>query len=273
MVAYFTDPEASGAGEFLDTAGVGVRYTIGAGTVTPRVYFPGVAPGGSQSVKIYDTGGSLLHSLTLATSNLSAWNSVTTSPSLAAGTYDLIWSTTRYKAISGFFSGGSVTRSGMTGVTGRFNPTLDAAPNNNSTAGYVVELDWVSSSGTPFTKDQAETYRIFNALTKDTAESYRVFNVFSKDAVEVYRILNSLGLDVTESYRIFAVWSKDQADQYRIFNLAQLDVVDRYRVFAAWVRTLQERYKIGDGSPALPAHVVANLSAVAVIAHLDDIAQ
>jgi len=220
MVAFYTDPEAAGAGEFLDTAGVGVRWTIGAGTVTPRIYFPAVAPGGSQTVKIYDTGGSLLHTLTLASSNLSAWNSVTTSPSLAAGTYDLIWSTTRYKAVGGFFSGGSVTRNGITGVTGRFNPTLDAAPNNNSPAGFVVELDWVSSGTTPFTKDVAIQWRVLNTFTKDTSIVWQVSGIaFTKDVALQWRVLNTFTKDTSIVWGVRAVFIKDYVLKWNVLSV------------------------------------------------------
>lgn len=137
---------------------------------------------------------------------------------------------------------------------------------------YFADVEFTAGvAPTPFTKDTIEIYRLFNALTKNTAENYRVLNAFSKDAVEVYRILNAWGVDVVEAYRIFGTWTKNQAEGYRIFNLAQLDAIERYRVFAGWVRVVQERYQIGDGSPALPAHVIATLSPVTVIAYLDRI--
>lgn len=231
MTAFFTDLEASGAGEFLDTAGVGVRYTITSGTVTPRIFFPAIAPGGSQTVKIYSTAGALLHSLTLATTNLDAWNSTSTSASLAAGTYDVIWSTTRYKAISGFFSGGSVTRGNITGVTGKFNPTLDAAPNNDTTAAFMVDIDHVPSGGTPFTKDYDLRWNVLNSITKDVSLVWNVLNSFTKDVSLLWNVLNSL--------------TKDYDLQWRVLNAIAKDVVLRWNVVAVFNKDYVLYWNVG----------------------------
>jgi hypothetical protein len=123
VATFFTDLEASGGGEFLDTAEVGIRYTLPAGTINYlRVYWPAVAPSGTPVMRLWDSGGTLLQTISFDTTTLSAWNNATPGSPIAvsAGTYYVSWGTTRYKAISGFFSGGSITRGSITAVEGRF---------------------------------------------------------------------------------------------------------------------------------------------------------
>lgn len=149
MTTFFTDPEAAGGGEFLDTAEVGIRFTLPAGTINSfRVYWPAVAPGGTPVVNFWNAGGTLSQTVSFDTTTLSAWNSATpTTPIVvSAGTYYVSWGTTRYKAITGFFAGGSVTRGSITAVEGRF-ASVGSFPSSTSSAAYVVDLDFTASGG------------------------------------------------------------------------------------------------------------------------------
>lgn len=266
MVTFFTDLEADGAGEFLDTAGVGIRYTIGAGTVTPRIFFPVVAPGGSLAVNIYNTSGGLVAGpLTLATTTTDAWNSTTTSPALSAGTYDFIWSTTRYKAISGFFSGGPVTRSGITAEKGRFGPN-DNPPTTDSTAAFVVDINWVSSGTTPFTKDVSLQWNVLNSFTKDVSLPWNVLNSFTKDTALQWNVLNAFTKDTSLLWEVLnaftkdvvLVWdvqsgtgfTKDVVLNWRVFNTITKDVVLSWRVLGEGVITITV-WRAGDELPAI----------------------
>ena len=147
MANFFTDIEAAAGGEFLDTAEVGIRYTLPAGTINSlSVYWPAVAPGGTPVMNLWDGGGALLQSIPFDTTVLSSRNTATPGSPIAvsAGTYVVSWGTTRYKAIGGFFSGGSVTRGLITAVGGRF-ASVGSFPSSTSTAGYVVDLDFTPS--------------------------------------------------------------------------------------------------------------------------------
>jgi hypothetical protein len=149
VATFFTDLEASGGGEFLDTAEVGIRYTLPAGTINYlRVYWPAVAPSGTPVMRLWDSGGTLLQTISFDTTTLSAWNNATPGSPIAvsAGTYYVSWGTTRYKAISGFFSGGSITRGSITAVEGRF-ATVGSFPSGTSAAGYVADLDFTPTGG------------------------------------------------------------------------------------------------------------------------------
>jgi hypothetical protein len=231
MVTFFGDVEAAGAGEFLDTAGVGIRYTIPAATVTPRIYFPAVAPAGSLTVRIYSTGGALVAGpLSLTSTNLSAWNS-TSSVVLAAGTYDVIWSTTRYKAISGFFSGGSITRGSITAVGGRFG-TPDNAPTNNSTAGFVVDID-VVASGTSFNQDYSFLWNVRNTFTKDYSLPWNVRNTFTKDYVLQWNVSGTaFTKDYVLQWRVLNTFTKDYALQWNVRAQFTKDTVLLWRVLS-----------------------------------------
>jgi hypothetical protein len=149
VATFFTDPEAAGGGEFLDTAEVGIRFTLPAGTINYlRVYWPAVAPGGTPVMRLWDGAGSLIQTINFDTTALSGWNNATPAVPIAvsAGNYVVSWGTTRYKAIVGFFSGGSVTRGSITAVGGRF-AAVGSFPSSSSAAAYVADLDFTPSGG------------------------------------------------------------------------------------------------------------------------------
>lgn len=149
MTTFFTDLEAAGGGEFLDTAEVGIRFTLPAGTINYlRVYWPAVAPGGTPVVHLWNGAGTLVQTVNFDTTTLSAWNNATPTTPIAvtAGTYYVSWGTTRYKAIVGFFSGGSVARGSITAVEGRF-ASVGSFPASTSAAAYVADLDFTPSGG------------------------------------------------------------------------------------------------------------------------------
>jgi hypothetical protein len=150
VTTFFGDAEAAGGGEFVDTAEVGIRFTLPAGTINSlRVWWPAVAPGGAPVMHLWDGAGTLLQTISFDTTALSGWNNATPASPIAvtAGTYYVSWGTTRYKAILGFFSGGSVTRGSIIAVEGRFSTTLGAFPSSTSSAAYVADIDFTASGG------------------------------------------------------------------------------------------------------------------------------
>lgn len=151
MATFFTDADAAAAGEFVEPEVlVATEFTIVDSTVTPRWHWPNVAPTVTPQIWIYNAAGTLQNGgnpLPFLTSTLGAWNSCS-SLSLGAGTYRVAVNTNRYPAVVGFFSGGPVTRSGITAIQGRFGPTGAAPPSvpGNGSA-YLVDLDAVPTGG------------------------------------------------------------------------------------------------------------------------------
>lgn len=150
MTNFYTDADLSGAGEFAEaTVTLATEFTLPAGTIASvRARFPAVA-GATVLMRIYSSGGSLLASAPgFDSTTVDAWNTATISGGLvvSAGTYRVCQVVTRYIALGGFFSGGSITRSGMTAVQGRFD-SGDVAPASTSTATYFVDIDFTASGG------------------------------------------------------------------------------------------------------------------------------
>lgn len=151
MTNFFTDADLSGAGEFAEaTVTLATEYTLPAGTIASvRSRFPAVA-GATVLMRIYSSGGTLLASASgFDTTTVDTWNTATIAGGLVvtAGTYRACIVVTRYIALGGFFSGGSITRSGMTAVQGRFD-SGDVAPASTSTASYFVDIDFTASGAT-----------------------------------------------------------------------------------------------------------------------------
>ena len=148
MTTFYTDADLIGAGEFVEAeVWLATEYTVAAGTATFRWRWPAVAPAVTPQIRVFDSGGTLVAGpISFDSSTLSAWNTAGAgSPvALSAGTYRVTVNTTRYPALSGFFSGGSITRSGITGVQSRFG-SPGTAPASTSTAAYFVDIDFTPS--------------------------------------------------------------------------------------------------------------------------------
>lgn len=145
MTTFFTDSDLTGAGEFVEAeVWLATEFTVPAGAATFRWRWPAVAPVVTPTIRVYDSGGTLVAGpISFDTTTLSAWNYAgAASPvALSAGTYRVVVNTTRYPALSGFFSGGSITRGSITGVQSRFG-SPGSAPSSTSTAAYFIDIDF-----------------------------------------------------------------------------------------------------------------------------------
>lgn len=302
MANLFTS-QTPASGNIFDNAAVTLATTIvfdTPGSVSGGRFYAPSSPSGTHQLVLFQATDEDLPDgsgvgTALATANFgaltpSAWNSVSfSSPvAVAANTgYKIAVRSSlgSYTATSNFFTSSGLTNGHILGpqggvlvpgvgafYNGSFAVDAVSYPNKQSNqACYFVDVEF--NTGTPFTKDTAEAYRVFNAITKDIGETYRLYNAFSKDAAEVYRILNGLTVNVAEAYRVFNSWTKDQSDTWNVTSGIQLNVVERYRVFSAWVRALNERYNVfsDDAPPALEPNAVASLDAVTVTAYLNRI--
>jgi hypothetical protein len=155
VTAFYTDADLTGSGEFAEpTVTLSTRLTVPDGTFnTVRSRFPALA-GATVKPRIYSDAGTLLWPATLGTAapfdttTNDAWNSATISGglSVSAGTYRLCQVVTRYVALGGFFSGGSITRGSITGIQGTFDGG-DVFPASTSTATYFVDGDFTAGGG------------------------------------------------------------------------------------------------------------------------------
>lgn len=150
MATFFTDTDWDASGEFAESAvSLAVAYDLPDFRIDRfRVPFP-VTAGATPYIRLYNSsdvaqpigpGGST--QLFFDTSVSDAWNWATPpSPlNLPADVYRVTVVATRYRATSGFFAGGSVTRGDITAIGGRFTGG-DAAPGSTSTAAYLVDID------------------------------------------------------------------------------------------------------------------------------------
>lgn len=149
MTNFYTDADLAGAGEFAEAAvALATEFTLPAGTIASvRSRFPAVA-GATVLMRIYNASNTLLASASAFDSTtVDAWNTATISGGLvvSAATYRVCIVATRYIALGGFFSGGSIARSSMTAVQGRFD-SGDVAPASTSTATYFVDIDFTPAA-------------------------------------------------------------------------------------------------------------------------------
>lgn len=151
MVTFWTDADLVGHGEFVEAqVSLATEFTLSAGSISRfRWHFPAVAPSVTPAIRLYNAAGALVASVPFDTGTLDAWNWATPgSPiSVTAGTYRATVTTTRYPALSGFFSG-PITRGPITAVQGRFT-SGDAAPTSASTAAYFVDVDFTAGVVAP----------------------------------------------------------------------------------------------------------------------------
>jgi len=170
----------------------------------------------------------------------------------------------RYQATTGYSwpkVSGNLTASadnGWLAITPSSN-TFATIESGNA-ASYFADIVFEPSSGTPFTKDateryrvlnsftknQTETFRVLNGWTKNTADSYRVLNAFTKNQGDTYRVLNGFTKDAQDRYRALNSWTKDQADTYRVFSTFSKDVTDTWTVLSTtgFVKDVADHWRV-----------------------------
>jgi hypothetical protein len=154
-LTFFTDADLTGSGEFVEAeVWLATEFTVSvAGTATYRWRWPTVTPSVTPQIRVFDAGGTLVFGpYSFTSSTLDAWNPAGTGDAWTAGTYRVTVNTTRYPAVTGFFSGGSITRGSVTGVQSRFG-SPGSAPTSTSTAAYFVDVDFTTAAAgaeTPF---------------------------------------------------------------------------------------------------------------------------
>jgi uncharacterized protein DUF4082 len=277
-------------GRFYATATVSGNYTAALWLIT--------GTGGDPD----PSGGTLIASKTVTSAGITAgaWNNITFDSPVAitantayrigifsdAGRYV---NTPNFFTTSGVVNGNlhaledSATYFGGIGVIRQGTFTVNAAlayPTSSFNANsYFSDLLFSTSGGTtPWTKDQAESYRVLNAWTKNAAESYRVLGTFSKNVAESYRVLSAWSLDKAEAYRVYGAFSVDKSDSWRVLNGFVVDKADSWNI--AWYRDITDRWRIGDVAPRTvnataylgPTRIIANLGPVVVTAKLDEVA-
>jgi hypothetical protein len=173
VATFYTDSDLTGAGEFVEPeVWLATEFTVPDGNATFRWRWPAVAPAVTPTIRVYDAGGTLVAGpISFDSTTLSAWNTAGAgSPvSLSAGTYRVVVNTTRYPALGGFFSGGSITRGSITGVQSRFG-SPGSAPSSVSTATYYVDIDF-STGATSATAALSVTVSLAAAAVRATDAS------------------------------------------------------------------------------------------------------
>jgi hypothetical protein len=150
VATFFTDADWAASAEFNEgQVSLAVEFTLPAGQISRfRWPWPSITPTVTPGIRLYNAAGTLLASVPFDTTTLSAWNWATPGAAInvSAGTYRATVTTNRYPALSGFFTGGGITRGGVTAVQGRFD-SGDVAPTQTSTAAYLVDVDFTASGG------------------------------------------------------------------------------------------------------------------------------
>lgn len=180
-INFYTDADRIGAGEFVEgVVTLATQFTVTDGQIDYcRWPFPTVTPGTLPFMKVYSGAGSLLATIAFDTTTLDAWNSATPGSPIvvSAGTIKVAVITPRYTARTGFFSGGSITRSGITAVQGLFT-SGDANPTSTSTASYLADLGFTASGGSAVT-----VIDLAGGLWYRSAVETPVFGILVPDAV------------------------------------------------------------------------------------------
>lgn len=156
MVSFYDAGDVGSIGFFNQSGGIslGVQMTLPAGTITAGRWFYPDQNVGTLTWNLWDSAGSIV----LASASPDAithqvFVTFTTTPTnlplhVAAGTYWSVINTSGpYSAIPGFFSGGPVTRNGMTFVGSAFNATVGSFPNSPSNASYLADIVFTPDGG------------------------------------------------------------------------------------------------------------------------------
>lgn len=145
MTTFYTNAEWSAPSETTEPeVWLATEFTVPAGTATFRWRWPAVAPVVTPTIRVYDSGGTLVAGpISFDTTTLGVFNYAgAASPvALSAGTYRVTVNTNRYVFLAGFFTSGSITRGDITGVQSRFG-SPGSAPASTSTASYGVDIDF-----------------------------------------------------------------------------------------------------------------------------------
>jgi hypothetical protein len=105
------------------------------------------------------------------------------------------------------------------------------------------------SSTTPFTRDYASTWRVFNAVTRDYASTWRVLNAFAaRDFSSNWRVLNALTRDYSDTWRVFNALTRDYVSSWRVLNSLTRDYSDSWRVFNAFIRDYVSTWDVLSGT-------------------------
>ncbi len=155
MTNFHTDDDLAGAQQFPADEGVlqlATEMTVGvAGTARFRWYFPNIAPGVTNVIRVWDAGGTL-HAgpLTFQTTTPGQWNTTAGSAiAMPVGTYRITVTTDRYVARTGFYTGGAITRGDLTGIASRVGTSTSEAPATSSTATFFVDIDFTADGPEP----------------------------------------------------------------------------------------------------------------------------
>lgn len=167
-------------------------------------------------------------------------------------------------AFAAIHSAGTATPSAYTwssGYTGLITNASGAGSNQGSfgaiatkpsagTAAETPNVTWTSSasdryilfiafkagsSTTPFTRDYASTWRVFNGLTRDYASTWRSFVTLTADYSSTWRVTNALTRDYVSTWRVTNALTADYSNIYRVLNaFAARDFASTWRVLNAF---------------------------------------
>lgn len=140
---FHADADLVGSGQFDDGGAeiaIGTEFTVADGTYLFRWRHPAEVPTVTPTVRVWNESNALVAGpLPFLSLTPNTWCE-TAEVSLTAGTYKVAVNTTDYVARTGFYSGGAITREGITGVRGVFGASPSSAPGTNSTATYFVDI-------------------------------------------------------------------------------------------------------------------------------------
>jgi hypothetical protein len=143
MTTWFhTDADLAGAATFDEPEiALATRFNVPDGTYLFRWRSGSAPPSNTPQIRIWNEASGLVAGPLDFTTAISAnaWHE-TTGVALTAGTYRVAVNTTRYLARTGFYSGGSVVRDGVTGISGMFGASPTSAPGTSSTATYFLDI-------------------------------------------------------------------------------------------------------------------------------------
>lgn len=243
-----------------------------------RFYAHTTLSGGTYEIVLWDythedlpdgTGaGTVLASATFSgTPTAGAWNSVTFSSPVAL-TQNHIYrigirsSVGRYGATGAFWASSSLTNGAIVGIQGSsffsgqgtfyngvYQTNITGYPNQtfNNTAYFVDPTVDDASSTTPFTRDYASTWRVFNAVTRDYVSTWRVLNAFTRDYSGTWRVLNALTADYASTWRVFNSLTRDYSSVWRVLNSWTTDYTSTWRVLNSLTRDYPDVWRVLNG--------------------------
>jgi hypothetical protein len=161
---FHVDADLVGAGQFDDGGAeiaIGTEFTVPDGDYLFRWRHPTEVPTVTPTVRVWNASNALVAGPLSFTSLAPDTWCETAQVTLTAGTYKVAVNTTDYVARTGFYTGGPITREGITGVRGVFGASPSSAPGTNSTATYFVDI------GTPEDEPEPEPEPQLEAVADD----------------------------------------------------------------------------------------------------------